>query len=155
MQSRTPCFWWYTRDFVPLKFHPRPGSVLICDFDTGFRKPEMVKRRPVVVVSPRRRIGPEVCLVVPFSTQAPAVAQPFHYEIRVGAYPFFQANGSVWAKADMLTCVALSRLDRLYYGGQYQEGHLSTGDLDGIRKGIVAALGIDLVMGAFEAALHP
>lgn len=44
--------------------------VLICDFTTGFQAPEMVKKRPVVVVSPRRRIG-QVCTVVPLSSVAP------------------------------------------------------------------------------------
>ena len=40
---------------MPITFHPHPGTVLICDFFTGFQPPEMVKRRHVVVVSPRRR----------------------------------------------------------------------------------------------------
>ena len=40
---------------MALNFHPEPGMVLICDFTTGFRVPEIVKRRPVVVISPRRR----------------------------------------------------------------------------------------------------
>jgi uncharacterized protein YifN (PemK superfamily) len=42
-----------------LKFHPEPGTILICDYSTGFKKPEMVKKRPVVTISPRlkRRDG--------------------------------------------------------------------------------------------------
>ena len=36
---------------MPITFHPSPGTVLICDFTTGFQPPEMVKRRHVVVVS--------------------------------------------------------------------------------------------------------
>jgi mRNA interferase MazF len=31
---------------MPLKFHPEPGTILICDYTTGFIAPEMVKRRP-------------------------------------------------------------------------------------------------------------
>jgi mRNA interferase MazF len=101
----------------------------------------MVKKRPVVVVSPRRRVGPGLCLVVPFSTRAPAFAQRFHYEIAARTYPFFRSDCSVWAKADMLTCVAFSRLDRPFYGGCFQEGHLSETHLNEIRNAVLSALG--------------
>ena len=40
---------------MPLTFHPDPGTLLVCNFDTGFIPPEMVKRRLVVVISPRLR----------------------------------------------------------------------------------------------------
>ena len=36
--------------FMTLPYFPRRGEVLICDFDSGFLPPEMVKKRPVVVV---------------------------------------------------------------------------------------------------------
>ncbi|MBU6163323.1 MAG: type II toxin-antitoxin system PemK/MazF family toxin [Myxococcales bacterium] len=35
---------------MPLTFQPRPGSVVYCDF-VGLRAPEMIKRRPVVIVN--------------------------------------------------------------------------------------------------------
>ena len=38
---------------MALKYPPRPGTLWMCDFDTGFKPPEMVKKRPVVVISPR------------------------------------------------------------------------------------------------------
>ena len=37
---------------MTLAYHPRAGQILICKFD-GFRVPEMVKVRPVMVFSPR------------------------------------------------------------------------------------------------------
>jgi len=40
---------------LALQFSPAPGAIVICDYSTGFRPPEMVKVRPVVVISPRRR----------------------------------------------------------------------------------------------------
>ena len=41
----------------------------MCDFDTGFKAPEMVKKRPVVVISPRRRrSSAQFYTVVPLST---------------------------------------------------------------------------------------
>ena len=56
---------------MALKFHPKPGTILVCDFRQGFRAPEMIKRRPVVVVSPRLRNRTDLCTVVPLSTIEP------------------------------------------------------------------------------------
>ena len=47
---------------MAIKFYPRQGTLLMCDFNTGFRVPEMVKVRPVVVVS---RTRGQVATVVP------------------------------------------------------------------------------------------
>ena len=83
--------------------HPvPPGTVLLCDYSTGFREPEMVKRRLALVVSPRlpRRDG--LCTVVPLSESAPH--HPVLYQIQVtlsGDVPNFEGLVK-WAKADML-----------------------------------------------------
>ncbi len=37
---------------MPISFHPRAGRMFMCDF-SGFQPPEMVKVRPVVVISPK------------------------------------------------------------------------------------------------------
>ena len=50
-----------------LKFHPEPGTILICDYSTGFRLPEMVKKRPVVTISPRLKRRDGLITVVPLS----------------------------------------------------------------------------------------
>ena len=39
---------------MALKFNPKPGMILLCDY-SGFKVPEMVKRRPAVVILPRHR----------------------------------------------------------------------------------------------------
>jgi mRNA interferase MazF len=93
---------------VPITFHPKRGTVLICDF-TGFKPREMVKRRHVVVVSPRYRRRSGLCLVVPFSTVAPAEIEPHHYRIPAGRYDFFDPVKPSWAKADMITSVSVRR----------------------------------------------
>jgi mRNA interferase MazF len=36
---------------MPIKHFPRVGQILICDFSPSFKEPEMVKRRPVLVVA--------------------------------------------------------------------------------------------------------
>ncbi len=104
---------------MAITFHPKSGTVLICDFSTGFQPPEMVKRRPVVVMSPRRRHHSGLCLVVPFSTVKPDPVEAVHHLIPVGSYPFFHRQTDVWAKGDMLTCVAFRRLDRVLLNGSY------------------------------------
>jgi mRNA interferase MazF len=55
---------------MSLTFHPDAGTIVICDYSTGFQPPEMVKVRPVVVVSPRRR-GSQLVTVVPISRGKP------------------------------------------------------------------------------------
>ena len=125
---------------MPITFHPHPGTVLICGFSTGFQPPEMVKRRHVVVVSPRRRHHSGLCLVVPFSTVAPDPVEAFHHRIPIGAYPFFDPLRDVWAKADMLTCVAFHRLDRGLLNGRYVAPGLQSHDFAAIQRAILAAL---------------
>jgi len=96
---------------VPLTFHPDRGTILICDFSTGFRPPEMVKVRPVVVISPRRRRGSGLVTVVPLSSTPPEPPEPWHYGLPAGVYP--PARAPMWAKCDMVATVALDRLDRI------------------------------------------
>ena len=45
---------------MAINFTQKRGTVLMCNFD-GFKKPEMVKRRHVVVVSPRYRRHTGLC----------------------------------------------------------------------------------------------
>ena len=35
-----------------IPYHPEIGTVVICDFN-GYIPPEMVKRRPAIVISPK------------------------------------------------------------------------------------------------------
>jgi len=129
---------------VPLSFHPGPGAIVICDFTTGFQPPEMVKMRPVVVISPRHRVG-QLATVVPLSSTPPVPAQPWHHQLAAGAYP--PARGPMWAKCDMLATVGLIRLDRVRVRGpgggwQHQVFQVPPTDLAAILAGVKAALGL-------------
>jgi uncharacterized protein YifN (PemK superfamily) len=129
---------------VPINFHPQPGTVLICDFD-GYRVPEMIKIRPVVVISPRRRDGTALCTVVPLSSTAPAPQQPWHHRIAPDAYP--GARGLMWAKCDMLSTVAHARLDRVkvkHRDGRrtYEAVRMGDEDMAAIMAGVRIALGL-------------
>lgn len=138
---------------MPLNFHPHPGMVLICDFDTGFKAPEMIKRRPVVVISPRPRRSNRVCTVVPLSTTAPDPIEPFHHRMHRDSLPGKFGNKETWAKCDMLATVSLARLDRVMIGKgpdgkrKYVAEKVLNEDLDAIRRGVVSALGLVGVFG--------
>ena len=101
----------------------------------------MVKRRPVVVVSPRYRRRTGLCLVAPLSTVAPDDPEPCHYRIPAGRCEFLHSTQPSWVKADMLTCVAFHRLDRLVLRGSYLAPVLDSPDLVGIRGAVLSALG--------------
>jgi len=131
-----------------LAFHPRPGTVLICDFDTGFKPPEMVKCRPVVVISPRPRRATQLCTVVPLSTTAPIPVEAYHHRMDPSSLPGQLAETETWAKCDVLATVSLDRLDRVRIGKEpsgkriYVAHAVIAADLEAIRRGVMIALGI-------------
>jgi uncharacterized protein YifN (PemK superfamily) len=72
----------------------------------------MVKRRPVVVISPRLPHRDGLCTVVPLSTTPPGHAVPYVCQIdRTDPLPAPFSATTMWAKADMLATVSLERLD--------------------------------------------
>ncbi|WMS43723.1 type II toxin-antitoxin system PemK/MazF family toxin [Acuticoccus sp. MNP-M23] len=135
---------------MPLKFPPKLGQLLICDFDKGgFLPPEMVKRRPAVVVSPRLRSRTLITTVVPLSTTPPDPPEPFVVELNFDE-PLakrFRAT-TMWAKCDMIAAVSLARLDLFRVGTDAQTGKrrysdrtLSPQEFAAVRAGIIAAIG--------------
>jgi len=133
---------------MPLTFHPKPGMVLICDFNTGFKAPEMIKRRPVVVISPRPRRSNRLCTIVPLSTTVPSPLEPFHHRMDPLSLPGKLARKETWAKCDMLATVSLARLDRVMVGKEpggrriYVADPVTADDLEAIRRGVMIALGL-------------
>lgn len=98
---------------MPMKFPVKPRTILLCDFNRGgFKPPEMVKRRPCVVlvgVLPGRN---NLHTVVPLSgTESPA-NRKYHCRIELAdPLPEPYAETVWWAKADMTATVGLDRLD--------------------------------------------
>ena len=116
----------------------------MCDYRTGFVPPEMVKRRPVVVVAVHsHRRGPYV--VVPFSTAAPRAVELFHIRIPAGRYSFLSSTLDVWAKCDVMAAVAPGRLDRFYWRGRSAAPMIASGDFRSIQRGVLHALGLSLL----------
>jgi uncharacterized protein YifN (PemK superfamily) len=133
---------------MALPYFPRRGEVLICDFDTGFQPPEMVKKRPVVVLSLKESHSRKLCTVVPFSTTAPMSARAWHHPLTHVKIPGLQPAGPMWAKCDMLATVGFDRLNKPYlktrHGRSYQELILDPVDMRAIEHCICAYLGLKI-----------
>ena len=134
---------------VPLLYHPKPGTILVCNYDTGFRPPEMVKRRPAVVISPPISARGELCTVVPLSTTPPDTIRPYHRSIVIDPpLPAPWSSRIVWAKCDMVFAASFQRLDLIrlpkVYGQQrqYRLDILPSDDLSAIRAGVLSSLGL-------------
>ena len=124
-----------------IQFHPRAGTLLICDF-RGSILPEITKRRPVIVVTPRLPHRATLCTVVPTSTTAPEHPQPYHIRLSMNYHPNEPDDIPVWAKCDLLTNVSMVRLDRFRIGQRkYKTVKVSSEDLFAVRIGILHALG--------------
>lgn len=97
--------------------HPVPGTIVRVDLSQGFKPPEMVKRRPVIVLSPPIAGRQQLCTVVPLSTTAPRRVMPHHLEIEFDPpLPHPYASPTAWVKGDIVLTVAFHRLRLLFDG---------------------------------------
>lgn len=97
--------------------HPQPGTIVRVDLSQGFKKPEMVKRRPAVVLSPPLNGRPDLCSIVPLSTQSPRNVEEHHMKIEFDP-PLPDPYGAPvkWLKGDIVLTVAFHRLRLLFSG---------------------------------------
>ena len=128
--------------------HPTQGTILICDFD-GLKEPEMVKRRPVIVVSKPIVSRPGLCTVVPLSTTEPKKILPMHYKLElVPPLPKPYDSPSHWVKGDMIYAFSFKRLTYPFKGKDlngtriYDIRSISLEQLICVQKCILAGLGI-------------
>ncbi len=130
---------------MPLTYQPRPRAVLICDF-RGFEPPEMVKRRPVVVLAsnPRNR---RLVTVVPLSTTPPRRRRVWHHVISQPLRPLTESS-VVWAKCDMVYTVSTARLSRIRNAGaMYPQLSVGAADYSAIVRSVLAGLGLNATDG--------
>lgn len=125
--------------------------VLMCDYGAGgFVPPEMVKRRRVVIMSPTFAKGhAPIALVVPISTTAPNVERAVHVRIDPGRYSFLHEAEPVWVKADMISHVSFTRLDRIWVAGAFARGSdtvLLAEDFERVRAAVIHALGMGYLL---------
>ncbi|WP_082364955.1 type II toxin-antitoxin system PemK/MazF family toxin [Bosea vaviloviae] len=130
---------------MALQFHPRAGQILICDF-SGFRIPEMVKPRPVIVVSPKLPYRSDIVAIVPISLTPPRHDLPFCFRLSKNYHPMEDDDLPCWAKADMLMNIGLYRLSAIKVGRRkYEYPALSAEDLAGVRRSVLCGLGLDRI----------
>lgn len=119
------------------------GQVFVADF-SDLSEPEMTKIRPVVVVSPRLPYRSELVAVVPISLTPPRHSLPFCYRLSKNYHPEEPDDLPCWAKADMVTNVALRRLDGFKVGRRrWVYPNLRDEDLKGVRRAVLCGLGLD------------
>lgn len=133
---------------MALKFPPTVGTIVICDYRTGFRPPEMVKERLAVVVSPRLPHRDNLCTVVPLSASPPK--DHLLYQVRIELpmeAPSPYAGRFKWAKADMMATVGFERLslpyterDRATGKRKYLQIILVENELTKVREAMLFAL---------------
>ena len=95
---------------MAINIHPEIGTIVICDF-TSFISPEMTKRRPAIIISPRFRERGELCTVLPLSTSQPPTRMKYHHKLLISPPlpPPYDAEFH-WVKADMIYTVSFARL---------------------------------------------
>lgn len=92
-----------------LRFQPKSGSVVYCNYE-GFVEPEMVKKRPVIVVS-KHKHNSQLLTVVPISTTRPSKILNYHVEMEGSFCDIHLSGEKSWVKCDMINVVRLDRLD--------------------------------------------
>jgi uncharacterized protein YifN (PemK superfamily) len=132
---------------MPLPYQPKLRAVLLCDF-SGYIEPEIVKRRPVVVLK-AHKTNSKLVVVVPLSTTRPNPVENHHY--RLLQNPLLSADGAseVWAKCDIVAVVSTERLDLMRSGRGRPDGkreylNLQIGpeQFEAIRQCVIAGLGL-------------
>ncbi|MBN9511345.1 MAG: type II toxin-antitoxin system PemK/MazF family toxin [Alphaproteobacteria bacterium] len=135
---------------MAIKQHPGLGCIVTCDFDRGFKQPEMVKLRPVVVISPPISWRPGLCTVVGLSTTAPEPPRPYHCKLTISpVLPEPWNSEEVWVKGDMIAAVGFHRLDLIRIGRddatkarRYRMNLLSKEQLRMVRACVLHSLGL-------------
>ena len=139
-----------TEEAMPIQFPPQQRTILLCDYARGgFQPPEMVKRRPALVISPRLPHRDNLVAVVPMSGSPPRPEVPYVVRLELPEplpEPF--AETIWWVKADMIATVGFQRLD-LFRLGRGPEGRrryitprLSPEAFAAVRVGVLQGLGI-------------
>jgi len=122
-----------------LQFHPRMRDIVVCDFK-GNIIPEIVKRRPVVVLRNALPGRGNLALVVPLSSTPPQHDVP--YCVLLSQNYMSLDDKPMYAKCDLVCSVSLQRLDRIKVGyRKYVAPRMEEDDFERVRQGVAWALG--------------
>uniref|UniRef100_UPI00403EF954 type II toxin-antitoxin system PemK/MazF family toxin n=1 Tax=Novosphingobium sp. ZN18A2 TaxID=3079861 RepID=UPI00403EF954 len=136
-----------------MKYPVKPKTLVLCDYSRGgFQPPEMVKRRPAVVLMGALPGRPNLHTVVPLSGTESAATCRYQCKITLKQplpEPF--AETVWWVKADMIATVGLDRLDLFHtardqYGKRKYFSNLRVSDeqFDLIKDAVRHALGLQV-----------
>ena len=107
----------------------------------------MVKIGPVVVVSPKLPHRSGLATVVPISLTPPRHALPFVVRLSRNYHPSEDDTLPCWAKCDMVSNVALTRLDGFKIGRRkWATPQMDGPDLRAVRNGIIHGLGMGALL---------
>ena len=113
----------------------------MCDF-SGMIKPEITKKRPVVIISPNNLVRKDLCTVIPLSTTAPCPVEKYHYKLPQNP---LKNEAETWAKCDLVMSVSVERLDRIKVGrGNYFVANISMDQVRRMRRLASYSFGIDI-----------
>ncbi len=132
---------------MSITYHPRPGQILMCAFPKGFKEPEMVKNRPVVILTPAMTGRPNLVTIVGLSSVRPDPVRDFHLLLPKASLPMlgdFQSK-ETWVKGDMIYAVGFHRLNLI---------RLGTHDVDGKRHYFKSRLGRPRMRKIYTCVLH-
>ncbi|NBD30708.1 MAG: hypothetical protein GVY31_11810 [Alphaproteobacteria bacterium] len=103
--------------------------------------PEIVKKRPVMIVSARLPYRPGLATVVPIRTSDPLHELDWVVPLSKNYHPKEEDTRPCWAKCDLLASVSLERLDRFKIDRRkHFAPKASDTDLQRVRAGVLAAL---------------
>jgi mRNA interferase MazF len=132
---------------MTIAYHPKRGSILICDF-SGLNAPEMIKRRPVIVISPQIKERKGLCTIVALSTTMPNPIKDYHYELHMNPVLPAPYDSQVhWVKGDMIYTFSYTRFDLPYRRDstgkrEYLNVLININDMEKVEQCILLALGI-------------
>ncbi len=124
-------------------FHYHKGMIAMCDF-SGNSEPEMVKMRPVLILSDEITHRARLFTIIPLSTTPPQFEIPYDVKLsRNYGGPKKDRNVIPYAKCDMICSVSSSRLSRIRINkGEYGTPMIDERDFKSVIKGVKFALKI-------------
>jgi mRNA interferase MazF len=136
---------------MPIEHHPKPGQVFDCDF-RGNIYPEIVKKRPVVILTPKYAQRADLVAVVPLSTTAPDKICEFHCVLEKNPVPGEDEAMKIWVKGDLVQTVTFTRLsgywlEKVHDKRKYLTVRVSDADMMKIKKCVLHGLGFSGLTG--------
>lgn len=114
----------------------------MCNFK-GFVEPEMIKVRPIMVVSPKLPCRSHIVAIVPISLLGPTHDEPYVVRLSKNYHPLEENDLPCWAKCDMITNIGLYRLEGFKLDRRkWATPQASAEDLESVRAGVLHGLGV-------------